>query len=420
MSSAQETPIEELELAEVDVFDPCWHSDGPPHGLFARMRREAPVRWNPLADGSGCWTLMGHSEIAQVSRDPKTFSNHEGGIMLHPDQVLPLDVTRNLLLYMDPPMHTKYRLILQNVFTPHAVKALEAPIRARVTRTIDEFIERGSADLVGELAVPIPIGVVSELLGVPDEDRDRFLSWTERVEASTRSPQPEAALEAFGELAGYLHEQIERQSAEGRTDTILARLRDAEVDGRPLNDGEILVFFGLITFAGHDTTRNTTSNGWRALLEHPEALEQLRAEPELIPAAIEEILRWTTVVQWFNRTATIDTDLAGQRIAKGERVVMWYASASRDEEIFEEPQSFDIHRFKNDHDAFGGGGRHFCLGAGLARLNLTIIFEETIRRLAGIAPAGEAERIVNSWSNVLSSLPVTFTPGPRLGAPARR
>lgn len=408
------TPIEDLDLAEVDVFDLRWHREGVPHELFARMRREAPVRWNPLPDGGGCWTLMRHAEVAQVSRDFETFSNHESGILLHPDQVLPLDVTRNLLLYMDPPMHTKYRMILQNVFTPHAVRALEEPIRTRVTRTIDAFIDRGSADLVEELAVPIPIGVISELLGVPEEDRERFLTWTTQVEAATRAPQPEAALESFGQLAGYLAEQIDRQSTEGRTDTILAKLRDAEVDGRPLNDAEILVFFGLITFAGHDTTRNTTSNGMHVLLQHPEALEELKADPSLIPAAIEEILRWTCVVQWFNRTAMRDTHIAGQKIAKGDKVVMWYPSASRDETVFEEPQKFDIHRFKPDHDAFGGGGRHFCLGAGLARLDLTIIFQEAIRRLDDLQLAGEPQRIVNSWSNVLSSLPVTFTPGPGL------
>jgi cholest-4-en-3-one 26-monooxygenase len=416
MSTQLTTAVDDLDLADVDLFDLRWHRDGAPHELLTRMRRETPVRWNPLPDGTGCWTLLRHAEIAQVSRDYKTFSNYERGIMLHPDQVLPLDVTRNLLLYMDPPMHTKYRLILQSVFTPHAVRALEEPIRARVTRTIDSFIERGSADLVGELAVPIPIGVVSELLGVPDADRERFLSWTNDVEASTRSPEPEAALESFGQLAGYLNEQIARQVAEGRTDTVLARLRDAEVDGRPLNDGEILVFFGLITFAGHDTTRNTTSNGMHTLLEHPEALAELKADPSLIPGAVEEILRWTTVVQWFNRTATCDTELGGQRIRKGDRVVMWYPSASRDEDVFEDPQTFDIHRFKPDHDAFGGGGRHFCLGAGLARMDLTIIFEEAVRRLDDLELAGKPERVANSWSNVLRKLPVTFTPGPKLAA----
>jgi cytochrome P450 len=400
-------------LAQVDLFDPRWHRDGPPHGLLARMRAEAPVRWNPLPDGGGCWTVLGHAEIAQVSRDYETFSNYAGGIFLHPDQVLPLDLTRNLLLFMDPPVHTKYRAILQSVFTPHAVRAHEASIRARVTRTIDGFIERGSADLVRELAVPIPIGVISELLGIPDEDREQFVSWTDEVEAATRSPEPAGALDAFGHLGQYLHDQIARQAAEGRTDTILVQLRDAQVDGRPLNDGEILVFFALLAFAGHDTTRNTVANGMCALMEHPEALEDLRTQPSLIPGAVEEILRRTSVVQWFSRTATRDAELAGQRIAEGDRVVMWYTSASRDEAVFEDPQSFDIHRVKPDHDAFGGGGRHFCLGAGLARLTLAVVFGEAVRRLEGLAPAGEPERVVNAWSNVLRTLPVTFKPGQR-------
>ncbi len=405
--------LEQVDLEEVDLFDPRWHRDGPPHDLLARMRAESPVRWNPLPDGTGCWTLLRHAEIAQVSRDFETFSSHAGGVFVHPDQVLPLEVNRNLLLYMDPPTHTKYRAILQSVFTPHAVRALEAPIRARVDATIDQFVERGSADIARELAVPVPIGVLSELLGVPDEDRARFLSWTADVEAATRSPEPEAALEAFVELGGYLGEQIARQTAEGRTDTVLTRLRDAEVDGRPLDDGEILVFFGLLTFAGHDTTRNTTSSGMRALLDHPEALAELRADPELIPAAVEEILRWTSVVQWFNRTATRDTEIAGRKIAAGDRVVMWYTSASRDEAVFERAGEFDIHRFKPDHDAFGGGGRHFCLGAGLARLELVVIFEQAIARLGDLRLDGEPERVVNSWSNALRTLPVSFTPGAR-------
>jgi cytochrome P450 len=416
VSDDRATEAEEADLSTVDVFDLSWHRDGAPHELFARMRREAPVRWNPLAGGGGCWTVMRHAEVAEVSRDHETFSSYEGGVLQHPDQVLPLDVTRNLLLYMDPPMHTKYRLILQSVFTPHAVRAFDRPIRERVRRTIDGFIERGSADLVEELAVPVPIGVISELLGVPEEDRERFLAWTDDVEEATRAPQPEAALGSFGDLAAYLHERLQQQTAAGTTDTIVARLRDAEVDGRPLNDAEILVFFALITFAGHDTTRNTTSNGLLALLEHPSALSELKAEPSLIPSAVEEILRWTCVVQWFNRTATRDYELAGQPIARGDRVVLWYTSASRDEEVFENPQTFDIHRFKPNHDAFGGGGRHFCLGAGLARLELTILFEETIRRLDDLAPAGEPERIINSWSNALRTLPVTFKPAARSAA----
>jgi cytochrome P450 len=254
---------------------------------------------------------------------------------------------------------------------------------------------------------------VTELLGVPEEDFDRFLSWTTQVEEATRAAEPEAAMDVFGHLAGYLNEQIARQSAEGRTDTILAKLRDAQVDGRPLNDLEVLVFFALLAFAGHDTSRNTVSSGLLALMQHPQALAELRRDPSLTPAAVEEILRWTSVVQWFSRTAMCDTELGGQRIAAGDRVALWYTSASRDEKVFEEPDRFDIHRARPDHDAFGGGGRHFCLGAGLGRLDIAVILEETIRRLDGLRLDGEVGRIPSHWTNALSSLPVSFTPGAR-------
>jgi cholest-4-en-3-one 26-monooxygenase len=409
-------PIDAVDLDQVDLFDPRWHQDGPPHELLARMRAQAPVRWNPLPDGSGCWTVTSHAEIAQVSRDFRSYSSHEGGVFLHPNQVLPLEITRNLLLYMDPPQHTDYRLILQTAFTPRAVQAFAQPVRERVTRTIDRFIERGRADLVSELAVLVPLGVITSLLGVPDEDFDQFASWTASIEESTRAAEPEQATEVFGLMAAYLSEQIARQSAAGRQDTILAKLRDGQVDGRALTDIEILVFFALLAFAGHDTTRNTTSSGILALLEHPQVLAELQGDAALVPDAVEEILRWTSVVQWFNRTALHDTELGGKRIAKGDRVVMWYTSASRDEAVFADPQTFDIHRAKPDHDAFGGGGRHFCLGAGLARLELTIIFEEVTRRLRHLRLDGGVQRIPSSWTNALKTLPVTFTPGPREGA----
>ena len=407
--------LSEVDLADVDLFDLRWHPDGPPHDLFARMREQAPVRWNTLGDGSGCWTVMRHADVETVSKDNATFSSYEGGIFLHPDQVVPLDLARNLLLFMDPPQHTKYRLILQRAFVPHAVRALEGPIRRRVTRVIDEFVERGSADLVEDLAVPVPLGVLMELMQLPDSDLDRFLGWTAEIEAAQRSPQPGAAVEVFGEMGAYLNEQIARQTAEGREDSIVTALRDGRVDGRELTDVEMMVFFALLAFAGHDTTRNTTATGMLALLEHPQALGQLRADPTLVPGAVEEILRWTSVVQWFNRTATTDAELGGQRIAAGDRVVMWYSSASRDEAVFDEPQTFDIHRVKPDHDAFGGGGRHFCLGAGLARLELRVIFEEMTRRVADLRLAGEVERLPSTWANGLVKLPVTFTPGPREG-----
>jgi cytochrome P450 len=404
-----------VDLAGVDLMDVKWFADGPPHELFARMRAEAPVRWNPLPDGTGFWSLTRHAEISAVSRDYETFSSYEKGIFLHPDQVVPLDLSRNLLLYKDPPEHTKYRAILQAAFTPHTVAKLAGDVRARVSKVIDAIIEAGECDFAADIAVPVPLGVLVELMGCPDEDIPRLYAWTEQIEAAQRSPEPNAASEVFVEMAAYLHEQIAKQAAEGDERSLVMRLRDAEVDGHTLDDSEILVFFGLLVFAGNDTTRNTAANGMRTLLEHPDQLAELVADPALIPGAIEEILRWTSVVQWFVRTALRDTEIGGQSVAEGEKVVLWYASASRDEDVFDDPQRFDIHRVKPDHKAFGGGGRHFCLGAGLARLELRVLFEEVLRRMPDVQRAGAAQRLPSNWANMLSSLPVRFTHRSREG-----
>jgi cholest-4-en-3-one 26-monooxygenase len=403
----------EVELASVDLTDASWFAEGPPHELFARLRAEDPVHRNPLPDGTHCWSVTRHADVSAISRDTETFSSHRAGIFLHPDQVVPLALTQNLLLYKDPPEHTKYRLILQKAFTPHTVAALEDAVRTRVTKTIDKVIEQGHCDFVRDIAIPIPLGVLTELMGVPDEDIPKFADWTEKIEYASRAPEPAAASEVFVEMAGYIHGQIERQTAEGLADSLVMRLRAAEVDGSKLDDAEILVFFGLLAFAGNDTTRNTAATGTLALLERPDTYAELVADPALIPGAVEELLRWTSVVQWFNRTATKDTEVAGTPISEGERVLIWYASASRDEDAVEDPQTLDIHRAKPDHKAFGGGGRHFCLGAGLARLELKIVFEEVTRRMPDLELAGEIERLPSSWAHGLVSMPVKFTPGAR-------
>ncbi len=403
------TRTDTVDLTDIDITDAKWFQDGTPHDLFARMRSEAPVRWNPLPDGSGCWCVTRHEDVSAVSRDTETFSSHRAGIFLHPDQVLPLDLARNLLLYMDPPQHTKYRLILQTAFTPRTVTALEDTIRARVTKTIDRVLEAGSCDFVDDIAVPIPLGMITQLMGVPDEDIAQFFEWTEKIEEAQRSPEPNAASEVFVQMAGYIHAQIERQIAEGNEDSLVMKLRAAEVEGEQLSDPEILVFFGLLAFAGNDTTRNTLANGMHTLLQHPDQLQELIDDPSLMPGAVEEILRYTSVVRWFNRTATKDTELGGQQISEGDRVILWYASASFDDEVFDDPQTFDIHRAKPEHKAFGGGGRHFCLGAGLARAELRIALEEITTRMPDLQLAGDVERLPSSWANGLVKMPVTFT-----------
>jgi cytochrome P450 len=414
--STTTTAVDQLDLASVDLFDMAWRADGPPHALFGRMRAEAPVHWNPFPDGTGCWSVTRHADIAAISRDTETFSSQRGGIFLHPDQVLPLDVMTNMLLYMDPPGHTRYRLILQKAFTPHTVATLEDGIRARVTKTIDRFAADGRCDLVDDLAIPVPLGVLTELMGVPESDIPRFFDWTERVEASQRDPEPNTGAEVFGEMVTYIYEQIQRQAAEGNADSLVMKMKTASVDGEQLTDLEIVTFFGLLAFAGNDTTRNTAATGLLALLEHPEALQELYENPALIDGAVEEILRWTCVVQWFARTATRDTELGGQAIREGDRVVMWYGSASRDEALFSDPDRFDIHRRKSDHKAFGGGGRHFCLGAGLARLELRIVLEEVLRRLRDLQLAGDVVRLPSNWAHGLVHLPATFTPAAPAGS----
>lgn len=402
-----------VDIATVNVFDPHWWIAGPPHELFARMRREAPVHWNPLGDGNGCWSLFGHAEIAAVSHDTETYSSRRGGLFIHPDQLLELDVIGNMLNVMDPPTHTRYRKILARVFTPAAVAKMAAGIRARVHRTIDKVIEAGRCDYVQDIAVPIPLLILMELMDAPEADMGLFYDWTDRIEQGIRSPEPNAGVEVFADMGAYLAQQVERQSKEAVEDSLVMRLRNAEVDGQELTDVEIVMFFGLLTFAGNDTTRNTAAIGLQTLLEHPEALQQLYADQSLLPGAIEEILRWTSVVQWFARTATRDVELGGKQISEGDKLVMWYASGSRDEAVFDNAGTFDIHRPKPDHQAFGGGGRHFCLGASLARLELRIIFEAVLDRMKNLTLAGTPELLPSNWAYSLTTLPVTFTPGPR-------
>lgn len=393
------------------LTDPERFAEGPPHELFDRLRGE-PVDSGNGPEGNRMWSLCRHAEIAAASRDTATFSSHEAGIFPHSDQVTPLELNRNLLLYKDPPEHTKYRKILQTAFVPRSVAALEDRVRAIVTEVLDEIVAAGRCDFVADVAVPIPLRVLAGLMGIPDSDLTTMEDWIERIEKAQISPEPSAALEVFGEMAAYLAAQIEAQKQAGG-ESLVTTLVEAQVDGEGLTDAEILVFFALLVFAGNDTTRNTMSGGLEALLDHPDQLELLVREPERIPAAVEEILRWTSVVNYFCRTATEDTELCGCPIGRGDKLMLWYAAGSRDPEVNEEPHRFDVTRAEPVHMAFGGGGRHFCLGAGLARLELRVTFEEVLVRLPGIRADGEPQRLRSNWANALTTLPIAFTPTSR-------
>jgi cytochrome P450 len=392
-----------------DLLDPHTFSDGPPHALFDELRGNPPADSGLGPEGNRLWSVCSHAAVAAASRDTETFSSYAAGIFPHSDQVNPLDVNRQLLLFKDPPEHTKYRKILQTAFVPRSVAAIEDRVREIVTDVLDQVAADGRCDFVADVAVPIPLRVLADLMGLPEADVPQLADWTSRIEESQISPEPATALPVLGEMAAYLSEQIAAQKDAGG-ESLVTTLAAAEVDGESLTDAEILVFFALLVFAGNDTTRNTMSGGMLALLEHPDQLELLRAEPERIAGAVEEILRWTSVVNYFCRTALTDTQLDGREIAAGDKVMLWYPAGSRDPEANAEPERFDVTRAEPTHMAFGGGGRHFCLGAGLARLELRVAYEEVLRRFADVRLADEPQRLRSNWANALTALPIEFTP----------
>jgi cholest-4-en-3-one 26-monooxygenase len=407
------TSERDTDLRTVDPMDPALHEQGPPHELFSRLRSECPVHAGTGPDGNRFWSVTRDEDVTAISRDPATFSSHRGGVFLHPDQVAPLDFLRQVLLFKDPPEHRNYRRILASVFTPKAIAGMEERVRTVVTDVIDGVIEDGRADFVEDIAVPVPLRVLAGLLGVPEDDIDRLYDWTHQIERAQQSDEPEGATQVFGEMVGYLQQLIESQLAEGG-DSLVTRLQNAEVEGESLAPEEILTFFGLLVFAGNDTTRNTAALGTLALLEHDD-WTTVREQPEIVPQAVEEILRWTSVVKYFARTATCDTEVEGQAVAEGEKVVTWFSAASRDADLNDDPDRFDITREKPQHRAFGGGGPHMCLGNQLARLELRVLFEELPRRMPDLALDGDPEWLRSNWAHALTALPVTFTAGAREG-----
>jgi cytochrome P450 len=404
-TAALDVDLEMVDLMDEDLFD-----DGPPHELFARMRAETPVRWNPIADGDGFWSLTRAADIAKVSKDPATFSSERRGVFVREGMPMPLDVLNQVILGMDPPRHTKYRGIVQKAFTPRIVAQQEQQIRGRIAGLIDAVCERGECDLVSALSVELPLQVIAEMLGVPQEDRQRLFDWTLQIEQAVDDPTVSGP-EALGQIGLYLAAAV-AERREQPADDLVTALISAEVDGEQLNDFEIAAMFALLMFAGNDTTRNTISGGALALMENPDQRQRLLDDPSLIDFAVEEILRWVTPVMWFRRTATIDTEIRGEPVKEGDKVVLWYVSGSRDEDVVAEPMRFDVTRDVH-HNAFGGGGRHFCLGAPLARLELKLVFREILQRLPDMELAGPVGRTRSNWVNGFTSMPVRFTPTPR-------
>jgi cytochrome P450 len=406
----------ELDLAHVDLMDEELFASGPPHELFARMRREAPVMRCTTEWGGDYWSLTRARDIERVSKNTELFSSEKAGVFVRDGMPMPLEVLNQVILGMDPPRHSKHRGIVQKAFTPRIVARQEEQIRARIDRLIDEVCERGECDLVEAISVQLPLEVIAEMLGVPREDRGKLFEWTHQIETSVSDPSVSGP-EALGQIGLYLAGKIaERRANPGDPgEDLTTALIQAEVDGEQLSDFEIAAMFALLMFAGNDTTRNTISGGTLALIENPDERRKLIENPGLIDDAIEEIIRWVTPVMWFRRTPKADTEIGGVPVQEGDKVVLWYASGSRDEELVSDPMRFDVSRDHVSHQAFGGGGRHFCLGAPLARLELGLVFPAILERLPDMELAGPIGRTRSNWVNGFTSLPVSFTPTPRRG-----
>jgi cytochrome P450 len=407
----------DVDLAQVDLMDEDLYTNGPPHELFARMRAQAPVMKSTTEFGGDFWAISKAADITEISKDPETFSSEKNGVFLREGMPMPLEVLNQVILGMDPPRHTKYRGIVQKAFTPRMIAAQEEQIRARVNRLIDNFCEDGETDLVKSLSIELPLEVICVMLGVPVEDRQKLFDWTHQIELSVGDPNF-SGVEALGQIGLYLAGKVtERREKPGDPlEDLTTALIQAEVDGEQLNDFEIAAMFGLLMFAGNDTTRNTISGGTIALIENPDQRQMLIDGTADIENAVEEMIRWQTPVMWFKRTPTRDAQIGGIEVKEGDALILYYASGSRDEELVAEPMKFDITRDKTAHQGFGGGGRHFCLGSPLARLELRLVMPEIVKRLPDLELNGPVERTRSNWVHGYTSIPIKFTPTQAVGA----
>ncbi len=399
-----------LTLDDVDLTDEDVWADHVPHEQFALLRAEAPVfRHHGRGDDNwriaDFWAITRHADVQTVNRDTTLFSSEQRGVMVHePDED---SSTFRTMLDTDPPAHTRLRRLVNRGFTPRMVTRFEEHYRQLTAELLAKAVAQGTFDFVTDVAAELPLMAIAEILGVPVEDRHKLFDWSNKLVGNS-DPEyvgsADDALTAATELYVYFNQLGEQRRAEP-ADDIISKLI-TEVEGDALGPHEFETFCLLLTVAGNETTRNATSHGMHALLEHSDQMQLLRDQPELLDPAIEEILRWASPVIHFRRTATADTEVGGQAIAEGDALVMYYTSANRDEAVFDDPMRFDITRDPNEHIAFGGGGAHHCLGANLARLELQIIFRELLHSTRSIELAGDVERLRSNFINGIKHMPV--------------
>ncbi len=397
---------------EVDLLPQSIWEEGVPYEAFARLRREAPVYWHEEPDGPGFWAITRHEDVKQISKDPGRFSSYEAGVSrLDVEDPVELEAYRGILIAMDPPEHGHLRALVSRAFTPRAIDGLEAAVRRIARQAIRTALEKKQIDFVEDYAAAIPMHVISEMMGVPDEKRLRLAQLSS---ALIDDQDPEIAPTADFRMNAHIETlMIAQELAQAETanpgDNLSRRLLEAEFEGRRLSEGEFSLFFMFLIVAGNETTRTAMSGGLLTLLDHPDQLAAVQADPSLLPVAIEEMLRYWPPIHHFRRTAMCDVEVRGQTIRKGEKAIMWYPAANRDEAVFDEPDRFDIRRQPNDHLSFGFG-EHFCLGASLARLELRVMCEELFAHVDEIVPLAKPRRLRSNLINGVKEMRVELRP----------
>lgn len=408
-----------MQLSDIDLLDRDAFLDGPPHEWFTFLRNNAPLYKHPEPGGPGFWVISTYDDAVAVNRNAKTFSSDQRnggvvgmesmGLIQESENPFGADEPPALMLMMDPPAHTRYRKLVNKGFTPRMINALEVKIREASARIIDQAVAKGEVDFVLDVAAELPLQVIADLLGIEEDHRQDIFTWSNQMIAGGDDPEYQVAEDALGSamigMFAYAQQLADQRRAEPKDD-IVTTLLNAEVDGDRLSDMDFNMFFLLLAVAGNETTRNALSHGMNAFLENPDQYRMLVDEPELAGPATEEVLRWASPVMYFRRNVMEDFELHGEQLKAGDKVSIWYPSANRDENHFEDPFRFDITRSPNEHIAFGGGGPHFCLGASLARMEIRVLFEELAQRAPKATALGEPDRLRSNFIAGIKHLPV--------------
>lgn len=419
MTTPDPVPLADVDLADIDRF-----LTGEQWAQFDTLRREAPVHWNPeAAPNHGFWSITRYADIWAVDRDSETFTSSK---FVNIEEVEDeLQEIRRSLLETDGPRHASLRALMQREFSPRALRGYEGFLRELTKATVDKALEHGEFDFVSEVSADFPIQVLARMLDVPASDTGQLIAWGDEFVGNT-DPDMTKFRADLPDSDQYKHLpfrsptvldvwdygdalKAERKGKDG-TDLISILANRMPSDGIPVSDNDFHQYFTLLVIAGNETTRHTISHSMLALIDNPDQLRTLQERPELIPAAVEEMLRWASPVYYFRRTATRDVEMHGQTIREGDKVVMWFASGNRDDAVFEDPYRFDVTRTNVDHMTFGKGSPHLCLGSNLARMEIQLMFQELLPRIKTIERAGDVQRLRSNFANGIKKLPVRVVP----------